>query len=523
VLLILNRNNYNGQLGQGDTVSRSGLVTVPLPNSQKAVQVDVINGGTLALLQDGSVVFFGAHIESGGFANVLSPTIVPLRAKAKTIVGAESSHYQLILMCAILVDNSVQCVGGNQWDTDYSMRNATDAVKPFLCSSKLAVAPTTSNSLQTAFNQIATSSTLNTLTLQAGIYTVTTPLVFDQSISLDFHMQGATANSADTVIDCGGLQPCITVNGAYGVTISGIKFINSNSGSVRKLTATSSNQGLTFSNVQRIRVSNVTLQGFTGTTGAALSILCSETGKCSDVTIDNVNFLSNAATAYGGAVLLDVSVPDTSFTFNNTVFDSNSAGIAGGALYWQRHAVSTSECTATAAKLTFTNTVFSGNTAGQRGNDKASDTCGVKFAVAPATTVESTQQLTDTTGTAAPTLLAYDYYDNTVLSENSLTVTVPQPTSVPVTSSYTWHTDNLYSMVSGSVLLSNLKLGARPEPAFSFTVTAADSKRSFSVSYTVHTRSCQPGTYRELTTSDDTLYSCADCLAGIHIIYITFT
>jgi hypothetical protein len=103
-----------------------------------------------------------------------------------------------------------------------------------------------------------------------------------------------------------------------------------------------------------------------------------------------------------------------------------------------------------------------------------------------------------------------------VLSENSLTVTVPVPASVPATSSYAWFTDNLYSIMSGSVLLSNLKLGARPESAFTFTATAADSKRSFSVSYTVHTSNCQPGTYRELTTSDSTLYSCAVCLAGTY-------
>jgi predicted outer membrane repeat protein len=459
------------------------------------------------------VVYFGASYENSSSANILSPKVITLRAKAKTIVGGISSA---IVMCATLVDDSVQCVGSDQWDTNYSIRNAVNAVKPFLCSSKLAVAPGTSDSLQIAFNRIAGSSTLNTLLLQPGTYTVTTPLVLDQSISLDFHLQGATTNSADTVIDCGNIQPCITVNGAYGVTISGIKFMNSNSNSIRKLTATSSNQGLTFTNVQRISVAGVTLQGFTGTNGAALSLVCSETAKCSDVSIDSVSFLSNTATDYGGAVLLDISVPDTSFTFSNTVFDSNSAGIAGGAVYWQRHAVSTNECTATAARLTFTDTVFTGNTAAQWGNDKASDTCGIKFAVAPATTVESTEQLTDTTGTAAPTLLAYDYYDNTVLAENGLTVTVPVPTSVPVTSSYTWYTNSLYSVVSGSVLLSNLKLGARPESAFTFAVTAADSKRSFSVSYTVHTSSCQPGTYRELTTSDSTLYSCADCLAGTY-------
>jgi predicted outer membrane repeat protein len=98
---------------------------------------------------------------------------------------------------------------------------------------------------------------------------------------------------------------------------------------LRKLAATLANQGLTFSNVQRISVTNVTLQGFTGTSGAALSILCSETAKCSDVTIDSVSFLSNTVTKYGGAVLLDITVPDTSFTFNNTLFDSKCAGLAG--------------------------------------------------------------------------------------------------------------------------------------------------------------------------------------------------
>jgi hypothetical protein len=98
------------------------------------------------------VVYFGASYENSNFANLLSPRVITLRAKAKTIVGGISSA---IVMCAILVDNSIQCVGSNERDTDNIIRDALNAVKPFVCSSKLAVAPGTSDSLQIAFNRIA--------------------------------------------------------------------------------------------------------------------------------------------------------------------------------------------------------------------------------------------------------------------------------------------------------------------------------------------------------------------------------
>jgi IPT/TIG domain len=217
----------------------------------------------------------------------------------------------------------------------------------------------------------------------------------------------------------------------------------------------------------------------------------------------------------GGAVMIDIGVEGTSFIFNNSVFSSNTADVAGGAVFWRRQATDATVCSATATDLTFPDTIFSNNIATQWGNTIASDTCNIAFAVAMPSTVESGSALMDITDSAAPLLQALDYYGNVVLSESSLTINIALPASNPVTSSYNWLL-NTFTVASGSVSLYNIILRAQPTSAFTFTVTASDTQRSFSVSYTLNTKACQPGHYRELSTSDDTLYTCASCSSGTY-------
>eukprot|EP00953_Heterococcus_sp_UTEX-ZZ885_P030846 16257-Heterococcus_DN1.PRE.3 len=491
----------------------------PMPGNQIATDITTVEKDFMALLGNGSVVL-GVKT-----ATTTSTTILPLRGVAVAIAGRGTREVQYMdysedpgpLMCAVLDDSSIQCLHSNL--TDFAaLGNALSTVKPYRCSSQISAVPNVTDSLQAAFQQLEEAFSVQTLVLQPGVYNLTSALVLNTLASPDFRMYGTTSNPLDTVIHCNigdTTQPCLSVNGAYSVGIRGITFISNHSNAItRKLAATAS-QALKFTNVEVISLTDVAIQGFSGTSGAAMMIECTEAKSCSDVTMQAVKFVNNTATDYGGALALDISVTGTSFKFTDTQFTGNTAGIAGGAVYWQRHAINTNECTATASQMNFTGTSYTGNKAvSQWGNDIASDTCKVAFAVTVQQKVESGMSLMDNTSTVPPLLQALDHYGSVVLSENSLSVAIPNPVSTPVTSSYIWQLNTTFIVTSGTASLQGLTLNAQPASSFAFTVTASDAHRSFSTGYTARSADCQPGSYRELTTDDNTLYTCERCSAG---------
>jgi hypothetical protein len=162
--------------------------------------------------------------------------------------------------------------------------------------------------------------------------------------------------------------------------------------------------------------------------------------------------------------------------------------------------------------------VYNNNVATLWGNTVASDVCGVAFAAAIPATVESGQAMNDSNG-AVPVLLAHDFYGATVLTENSLQISVADPVSLPLSGSY-WYTGSNVTMVAGTASLTDLTIGAQPRSAFSFTATAYSNStgtpRAFTTSFTVHTKNCQAGTYRDLSTNGNTDYTCVPCPVGTY-------
>jgi hypothetical protein len=153
------------------------------------------------------------------------------------------------------------------------------------------------------------------------------------------------------------------------------------------------------------------------------------------------------------------------------------------------------------------------------GNTIATDVCGLAFAVALPATVKSSSAMRDING-AVPVMIASDFYGATVRAENTLKVVVNEPASQPATSSYYFKCSNV-TMASGQASLSDLILGAQSRSAFTFTATASSNStgtpRLFTTSFTVHTQSCQPGAYRELSTVNTTLaYACLPCRIGTY-------
>jgi hypothetical protein len=184
-----------------------------------------------------------------------------------------------------------------------------------------------------------------------------------------------------------------------------------------------------------------------------------------------------------------------------------------------RHAANEAQCTATAAGINITNVVYNNNVATLWGNTVASDVCGVGFAAAIPATVESGQAMNDTNG-AVPVLLARDFYGATVITENSLEVSIADPVSSPLSGSY-WYTGSNVTFLAGTAKLTDLTIGAQPRSAFSFTATAYSNSTgvpsTFTTSFTVHTKNCQPGSYRELSAVNASLvYTCLLCSVGTY-------
>jgi hypothetical protein len=184
-----------------------------------------------------------------------------------------------------------------------------------------------------------------------------------------------------------------------------------------------------------------------------------------------------------------------------------------------RHAANEAQCAATAAGISITNVVYNNNVATLWGNTVASDVCGVGFAAAIPATVASGKAMNDTNG-AVPVLLARDFYGATVITENALEVSVADPVSSPLSGSY-WYIGSNVTMKAGTAALTDLIIGAQPRSAFNFTATAYSNStgipRMFTTSFTVHTKNCQPGSYRELSAVNATLvYTCLSCPIGTY-------
>eukprot|EP00953_Heterococcus_sp_UTEX-ZZ885_P021816 12143-Heterococcus_DN1.PRE.1 len=184
-----------------------------------------------------------------------------------------------------------------------------------------------------------------------------------------------------------------------------------------------------------------------------------------------------------------------------------------------RHAANEAQCTATAAGISITNVMYNNNVATLWGNTVASDVCGVGFAAAIPPTVESGQAMNDTNG-AVPVLLARDFYGATVITESSLEVSIADPVSSPLSGSY-WYTGSNVTFSAGTAALADITIGAQPRSAFSFTATAYSNStgtpRMSTTSFTVQTKNCPPGSYRDLSAVNASLvYTCLLCSVGTY-------
>jgi hypothetical protein len=231
--------------------------------------------------------------------------------------------------------------------------------------------------------------------------------------------------------------------------------------------------------------------------------------------MNRATFNANHALQSGGAVYLDVSgALDAVISIAATTFRDNVAGVSGGALHWKREARTATGCQNDVAVSIDSDVVFADNAADLWGDNLASDTCMVAFANSPAAAQTAGRDFVgDITGQTLE-LHALDYYGNLVGTEADLVASIAEPTSSPPTSSYWWTSAPSYNFVSGKSVLNGLAMAAQPSSSFTYTITADSQLRSFTVTFAMSLLPCGAGTFRELASSGDNLYTCRDCLSG---------
>lgn len=142
--------------------------------------------------------------------------------------------------------------------------------------------------------------------------------------------------------------------------------------------------------------------------------------------------------------------------------------------------------------------------------------CSIGFKTAVSATQTSGAPVVDING-AQPKPVGLDFYGATVLANliDSFTFTTSFSSSNPVTSSFYWSDlGSPYSAVDSGAVIDSLTLSAQPASTFTFIITASYGARQFSISFAFNTLDCEAGTYRELSTTDGSLYTCIDCAPG---------
>eukprot|EP00953_Heterococcus_sp_UTEX-ZZ885_P021817 12143-Heterococcus_DN1.PRE.2 len=227
--------------------------------------------------------------------------------------------------------------GSYQYITDSRPHPYTELGRGYTCPSVITVTASETNELANAIAMLGVHSQYRYIELGGGTHHITQALVVTAGADVIIRAE----QNAVVVIDCSAVTgPCFSFTDNYSVTLQGLRI----QASSRRLTTegteddqhrqlAASNEGLRFTNVRVISLSDVVLQGFSGMKGSALHVECFTARSCSNVNVARVSFVDNTAVHNGGAVMLDISVPDTVFNFDTVTFSGNTAQ-TGAALYW---------------------------------------------------------------------------------------------------------------------------------------------------------------------------------------------
>jgi hypothetical protein len=296
-------------------------------------------------MSNGSLAYFGSDANMYG---TTTPGSDIVQVYDLTLVG-NLSVIAVKGALAMLEDGSIMLLsnynqmstyinGSYQYFIDRRPHPYTELGIGYTCPSTITVTASESNGLANAIVRLGVHSQYRYIELGAGTHHITQALVVTAGADVIIRAE----QNAVVVIDCSAVNgPCFSFTDNYSVTLQGLRIQTSS----RRLDTTSvtdndqhrqlvaSNEGLYFENVRVISLSDVVLQGFGGDTGSALHIECSTARSCSNVNVARVSFVDNAAVHNGGAVMLDISVPDTVFNFDTVTFSGNTAQ-TGAALYW---------------------------------------------------------------------------------------------------------------------------------------------------------------------------------------------
>jgi hypothetical protein len=282
---------YAGQLGTGDLIKRYIPTTIQMPNGVKALAVAAFSNAAIGsdsthvLLVDGTVAYFGATTST--------PTLYDLPAKAVAIDK----------LYALLEDGSIIFIRPpGPYPYFLPSANAIGEVMPltgYLCGADISVSASESGALSAAVAAQSGTTSTNAIILQPGVHSVITGLNLENYG--DVVIRGNSSSSAsDTNIECGdNVAQCFSFVGARSVILEAITLRHTPSVRERKLQSSTGNAGLYFDNIATISLSNVRLEGFQNTNGAALHVNCTNQGSCADVQVINSSFISNHATQYG--------------------------------------------------------------------------------------------------------------------------------------------------------------------------------------------------------------------------------
>jgi hypothetical protein len=299
---------------------------------------------TNVLMSNGSIAYFGSDTNMYGTIK-RSDTVQVYDlslAGGLSVIAIKGALAMLedgsIMLLSYYNKISLYIDGRQQYIIDSRPHPYTELGRGYTCPSVITVTASETNGLANAIAMLGVHSQYRYIELGAGTHHITHKLIFTSGADVIIRAE----QNAIVVIDCSTVTgPCFSFTDNYSVTLQGLRIQTSSrrldstndtdNDQHRKLLA--SNEGLRFTNVRVISLSDVVLQGFSGDTGSALYVECFTARCCSNVNVARVSFVDNAAVQNGGAVMLDVCVAGTVFNLDTVTFSGNTAQ-TGAALYW---------------------------------------------------------------------------------------------------------------------------------------------------------------------------------------------